>query len=142
MVKQIKVITVRNSDDEIDRLNFENIKLEKQKSILHKSVKMKHDELLLEKEKNKILSEELNTLKQKLKELKEEKNKVVKKCLGNEDVLKHNLKKQELEIESLHTKFWKKFNLVDKTFFPQNFKLVQLDQPDFNKLWSDAKYSR
>lgn len=91
---------------------------------------------------NNALQEKIQKLERKIRDYELEKKKVVQSNSINENLLKHNLNKQKKELFDLHKVVWKQFNMANSNNFPQNFELLQLNQPNFNKLWSEVKYSR
>ncbi|KAK6645451.1 hypothetical protein RUM43_001728 [Polyplax serrata] len=142
LVKHIKTKGFLTSEnDHLNKLNFENHKLERQLASVKNEVEKKTAELANEKAKNSQLSERIHKLEKNMAEIELDRKKVIQKCETNEDLLKHSLKKQQDNVRELHTIIWKQFNMADKNYFPENFKIIQIQQPDFNKLWSDVKYS-
>lgn len=110
--------------------------------MLKKDFDKKLDELAAEKELNRQFLKKMEHLKKVIKDFEKEKRAIIEKSVNNENLLKHNLRKQKSDVKKLHATIWKQFNMADKNYFPDNFEILQIDQPDFNKLWSDVKYSR
>lgn len=59
----------------------------------------------------------------------------------SKDLLSHELKKKDADLQEVHKVLWKKFNLVDSNYLPKNFEIMKSDSPDFKRLWSDVKFS-
>lgn len=105
-------------------------------------MKEKINQLSICDEKQRQLKGKLEELKMKVKHLEREKRKIIEQNQTAENQLHHELRRKSNQLKQLHKVIQKRFDMVDLNYVPENFVILQQEQPDFSKLWSQVKYSR